>query len=314
MKEKNLTVTEQQALSAAGALFLLLLLYTHIGISRVAAIEHTLLSAGKPEARSEKAVYYNDLSKSLERLRALEPLNADYIVRYADCLLESSGLGGRGNPIAPALEIQDLYTKALVLNPLNFEYHLKLGWFRETRGIKDAQEELIKTIELYPTDYQGYLFLARHFLRHGDFRKGFINIVQSVYYTGGHGPYLERVFGEAALDLNAVAALQFDRDHVAILTIPFREKKLALKEFGFPHVRPRFFTIKVFAPGAVEKIIFDNSGTQYLVKPDVQAPPEGLYQLELDKIFPGAYLDELVLTVSPEGAAEKIQFTQKCYY
>jgi hypothetical protein len=313
MTEKNVTTNLRYLIGGIGILIMMLLLSVYAGLLQVSTMDRSVTVQEASERPNEKIMYYKNLAGDLQQLQIKEPANADYYARNADCLIEISGIKEKTTPPSISKEIEELYLKALALNPLDFEYHLKLGWFYETSQAQGHQDQLEKTIELYPTDYQGYLYLARHYLRHGDEQKAFANIVLSTYYTGAWGHYKERVVREVTADLPTGSLLQFETNNILSFTMPFQGRELDLKKYGFAHIQPMFFTVRVTAGKNLEKIIVRNNGVQHVVPPTPQ-DSSAVYELNLSQLYPEGFLDEFTVKVIPEEALEKIQLTQKCYY
>lgn len=269
------------------------------------------ISETKPAVESARPGYYKNNIFLISQAMRFNKNNADYYARKADILSESLDGALEQGIAAEETEIEDLYKKAIILNPLNYAYHFKLGWFYANRGrMEYAEEELIKAAELYPTNFTIYLYLSKYYMRIRNERKAFSNLLLALTYApeSSWGIFLEAI----REDTSGLAHISLDRwaQEIKYTTSPLRGKFDFNKE-GFPHCQLRL-KIKVYAKKPVGDITLSYNGNTYRYLRWVDSGPEfDIYELNLDSFPATAYLDDFRIETNPPVTAEKIEFIYK---
>ncbi len=185
MREKSLT-DNQRDLFCLIASFVCLLVFLFVSCQmRARVLYRKTLSIVEPSERFVKLEYYLDIFNILSSAINCSKGNADYYIHkarfYEKAIDEdfSQELGIDNS------DVRDLYAKALRTNPLNYTYHLYLGWFyRDTYPVL-AESELKKSARLDQYNPEGYLYLAKFYLQQGDVWRGYINLALALQYLEG---------------------------------------------------------------------------------------------------------------------------------
>src|SRR3989338_6803849 len=168
MVEKNLTQKNSTFaifLTMPLSIYCLLFIYSNLKADSFYA---KALNLKKPTAVHEIEKYYRDSLDFISAAIKFSNNNPDYLAARADSLFMVMEAGLKEQLSARDSEIEYLYKWAMKLNPVNFEYHLKLGWFYLGRNGQKAEEELIKATELYPTDINVYRYLTKYYFLKND--------------------------------------------------------------------------------------------------------------------------------------------------
>lgn len=102
-----------------------------------------------PTIEIEKVPYYKETILLLSRAIELNKSNAEYIIKKADfltyALKDDVGQDLNVNPT----HIEDLYLKAISLNPIDFLYHFELGrFYMQQDRMKEANNQFFEAIDL----------------------------------------------------------------------------------------------------------------------------------------------------------------------
>lgn len=263
------------------------------------------LSISKPTVRSEEIKYYRKIFSVLSQASALSKDNAEYLTKKADFMVEAMDLAT--DLSFDRKDIENLYIKAINLNPTNFNYHLKLGWFYLYHNNTKAEDELRKTVELYPSYFKVYVYLSKYYLKTKKADLAFSNLLSAFYFSNINAVYDIRSEIKGFDNL----FLEGKKKDPTLVIYPQRSE-VALKDYNFPHVdislNVRVFIKKV--PFATIKIYSDD----YAFAPFkfVETTEDlDLYQLNLEPAKLNSFLDNLTIKVNPSYPIEKIEFTLK---
>lgn len=276
----------------------------------------------KPSFHLDKPQYYQEVISLIRRASKWRPDNASYYAKHADYLFEAIADGLEKNLALERKKIEELYIKAITLNPLYFEYHLKLGWFSNQFGDKTkAERELIKATRLYPNYYKVHLYLSKYYLQTGNADLGFKALLLSSYFTQG-SEYRTEIIKEVGEGIKGIAQLNFDGNaNLVTYTILRSSYTFDFKKEGFPHlllpsennVFPIWFPLKIRVylkdkPNSV--ILYSNHTSQQSFMP-VGAGEYNMYELEIGVFSSPTYLDELKVETNPSTAIEKIELSKQ---
>jgi tetratricopeptide (TPR) repeat protein len=273
----------------------------------------------KPSFHLDKPHYYQGVISLINHASKLRSDNASYYAKYADYLFEALSDGLEKNLLIEREKIEELYIKAITLNPLYFEYHLKLGWFYNQFGDKaKAKEELIKATELYPSYYKVHLFLSKYYFQAGNADLGFKALLLSSYYTQGSG-YRYEIIKEMREDIKGIPQVNFDGNaNLISYTILSNSHTFDFKKEGFPHlllpsennVFPIWFPLKirVYLKDKPSGIILYNNYISQQSSASVETGEYNMYELGIGSFSSSTYLDELKIKTNPPTIIEKIEF------
>jgi len=309
MKEKNISslfliITAAIVIALSGVIFFNLKGYI---------IYEKLSNTKIPAIKTERINYYNDAIFMISQAIKLNKLNADYIALKADLLfgLLSEDLHSASD--IKKKEIEDLYMKAISLNPVNFEYHLKLGWFYAQINDAKAESEIEKAIELYPSYYRNYLYFSKYYLKNKKEKEAFNNILLT-FYRSGTGPW-RKIMDEIREDLTAFPAFYFDekkRQLSFFVSAPGEE--LNFKKYGFSHINtPLDIKVYVLNSAKPEILLYKNNILSGHFKKTASINEADIYEFNITPAMADAYLDELIIKTAPSQNIEKIEFIKKFY-
>jgi tetratricopeptide (TPR) repeat protein len=300
-------------------------------------IYEKVVKINRPAVRSELESYYRNTLSLLSEAIKFNKNNADYLVTKADYLVMAGDDGLKVELSIADSEIEDLYSRAVKLNPINFEYHLKLGWFYADRDDEAAETELIKAIELYPKNFDVYLYLIKYYSQKG-FEEELVKAVklyprkpESHLYLMKH--YLEKKDEKKAF-WSMVSFLHYIKDQVLKhATIKDFEQEIAnlpnifvsyqknliqlsiypgtnkfdFKEADFLHDQINL-TFKVYVRGNREVVSLYRGSFLYANFEELSPVFEQtVYQLLLNNFSASSYLDDFEIRTGPHSSIEKIE-------
>jgi len=307
MKEKNTSFLFLIFVSVITAMLILAAIFN----LKAYLISEKALKMKLPSVKMEKNIYYRDAVGLISQAVNLNKLNADYLAFKADLLFsalaEDLGAGDNGG----RKEIEDLYGKAISLNPINFEYHLKLGWFYAQMGSDRAEEEIEKAIMLYPSYYRNYLYFAKYYLRNKKEKEAYFNLLAAFYH--GSNITWRTIMSEIRDDLKDSTPFSFnERKKQLIFSEPAPGAEIDLKKYGFPHVNVPL-NIKVYIKSSTkpEVLLYKNNILFGHLKQVSSVEETDVYEFNIDPLAADVYLDALALKTSPAQDMEKIEFLQK---
>lgn len=262
-----------------------------------------------PVLKIEKINYYNNAILLLSRAVEVNKLNAEYPAFKADLLF---GLLSEDNPSAGDArkkEIEDLYLRAISLNPVNFEYHLKLGWFYAQMNEKKAEDEMQKAIKLYPSYYRNYFYIAKYYLKSKREKEAFCNILLSLYH-GGELSLWRPILRELGSDLKSSQFFTFEEKKKYFSFFVFMPgAEFSFEKYGFPHINT-LFTLRVYMKNeeAPQISLYKNNTLAGNFKKISPIDGANVYEFGMDQNMADVFLDELTIKTEPRQSIEKIEF------
>ncbi|MDD5194302.1 MAG: hypothetical protein PHQ96_01340 [Candidatus Omnitrophica bacterium] len=260
-----------------------------------------------PTLASERFSYYNNVLTLVASAASRRKDNSQYLAKEADYFFKAveEGLG----PILHLDEskIENLYRRAIQLNPLNYQYHLKLGWFyAQTKKTQAAEEELIKATELYPTDAQAYLYLGKFYLKNKREWLGFKNLLIAFYHSVEHW----QIFDEAQTDMIGLSQVSSDRagHFMRYIFYPLRST-FDFKEEGFPPLTIAL-NIRVYMKDSPEEVALLYRAIHYQNFKKIESS-EGynVYEFLLNTFPPKTDLSNFSIGTKPSSLMEKVEIT-----
>ncbi|MCF7916289.1 MAG: hypothetical protein K9L61_00740 [Candidatus Omnitrophica bacterium] len=285
---------------------ILILILFHFVYCNLKANQFYNKAVGKEELIivSEKINYYNQVIDLLSKAIIYNKGNAKYYAKKADYLFDVSQEG-----LSQKINSKDnpdyLYKKAIQLNPADFEYHLRLGWFYAQINQNEAIKELKKAIKLYPVNYQSYLYLAKYYIKIKNNEAAFSNLLSAIYYSN-----YRKIYQRVKNDFQSLSNLYFQiwRPRFLKLIIIPNKDKIDLSQKGFPHLAIPM-TIKIYVKNNLEMIdLYKNSYFFDSFKLIETKGEKSIYQLKLDPEQNNYYLDDLIIKNIPIDSVEKIEF------
>lgn len=303
MREKNINtlfLIFAAAITVMLAAFIIINLKGYLGYEK-------LSNATIPQPAAEKIDYYNQAVSLISQSIELDRLNSDYAAFKADLL---AGLSGDDLYLAGDIrkkEIEELYLKAISLNPVNFEYHLKLGWFYAQINENKAAQEMQKAIELYPSYYRNYMYFSKYYLKNKKEKEAFSSLLLAIYRANGRT--WRKIMEEMTDDLKKSTAFSYDEVNRQLsFFVAAPGEGLDFKKYGLPHINiPLSLKVYVSVQTNPEIFLYKNNMLFGHFKKIASKGEMNIYEFN---IAPNAdiYLDELAIKTSPVQAIEKVEF------
>ena len=269
------------------------------------------LSMKAPIVKIEKINYYNDAISFVSQATILNRLNADYLALKADLLFSALSENLSSMEHIKEKEIENLYIKAVSFNPINFEYHLKLGWFYAQVKDDKAKNEMLKAIELYPTYYRNYLYFSKYCLKNKKEKEAFSNILLTLYY--GRNIAWRNVMKEVKEDVRGSASLYFDEKKRQLGFVVFMPgPEIDFKKYNFPHINIAL-DVKIYMKKSEnpEISLYKNNHLFGHFKKTFSEGETDIYEFSVTPDMIDIYLDELTVKTHPAQGIEKIEFVKK---
>ena len=269
-------------------------------------------SEEEPYLKKEKIDHYVRILSYIDRSIALQEENAEYLSAKADYLLGAIDNGLEDEIPLEEREVANLFKGAMKLNPLNYEYHLKLGWFYRMTEEEAALSSLSRSRQLYPTEAQVYLYLSRYYIIRDDAGKAFSNILLCFYHSG---PAWRKMLDALWPDIGRLPQMSLNEEEKRFtFTLPVGSDEFYFKKEGFPHarlgMRMRIYTNKTESDG---EVVLCNDRDFSVEAERVYRRTEdfNIYQHYLGTEPGDVYLDELIIRSAPPLVIEKIEFSKK---
>ncbi|MDD3297200.1 MAG: hypothetical protein PHU64_07600 [Candidatus Omnitrophica bacterium] len=262
-----------------------------------------------PELDSEKKGYYKRVLSLISEAIKFEKENSDYYAQKADYIVSAIS-GGLGKDLAiNEKQAEDLYKKAIEINPVNSEYHLKLGWFYMDKDDSQAGEEIKKAVELYPNNYQIYMYLAEYYFEKKDIGKAFSNAILAFHYSKG-GYYL--VARQLKDDARKVPGVVLDDTNGEFKLIVYpANSEFCFKELGQMQVAVPL-KIRVYIKDSQAKVNFYQRGSFYGKFEKTEVTSEyTVFELDLERFPPRTWLDDFEIRTDGYVNIEKVEVIQK---
>lgn len=310
MKEKNLD-GKLNIIFFIALIFILMSAFRIYFNTKANFLYEKAIRKDKPAPAAAKSDYYKYIFSLLNQAIALNNKDADFYAKKAEYLSQALDEGFKEALAINPDEIIDLYKKAITLNPINYEYHLQLGWFYLNKGdTESAQNGLLKAAHLYPTNFQVYLYLSRYYLKLNDEGKAFNNLILSMHYAGKRA--FRMIINAIKQDIGNSSALLLNEKarEVKFITYPINGE-ISFKHQGFPHEKIPL-KIRVFVKKGSESVSLIYKGNIYKVLLWADNTPElDIYEINLDTFAADAYLDDFAIKISPPINTERIEFIYK---
>jgi len=306
MKTKTFSLVQACLLFFAGALIILITISFIYAELKASLFFEKSNNLNKPPYKIEQIDYYKHVLSLVGEALKYTPGNADYYAKKGDYLFGAleDGLGEELS--IDKVQIEDAYKKAISLNPVNFRYHLKLGWFYETLDDSSrAEEELINASRLYPSYSQVYIYILKHYLKIKDTPEVFRYLLLALYYEKGCWRGVTEGIEKEILGLPGIS---WDSKIKELrFTSPCGSDEFSLKQAGFPHAKIPL-KIKAFVKGNPEKVLLLKNSQPYLSLSMEEILPEGsIYGLDLSSFLSDAFLDSLSVKAKPYAEIQKVE-------
>jgi len=295
----------------------------------------------KPIARSGLKNYYRNSLSLLSAAIKVNKANADYLTAKADQMLMAIDDGLKVELSISDSEIEDLYSRAVKINPVNFEYHLKLGWFYVGRDDKKGEAELIKAVELYPKEFNTYLYLIKYYFQKGSEvelikavelypekpepylylakyyfsqraeKKAFQNLLSFLHYEIRE-PSRHEAMKELMAEIENSSQFIYDWDAKKIgFTAYPQSDDFDLKREGYPHLKIGNLRFIVHAKGGAGKITLYEGDAPYANFEKRELNPEfSIYRFHFRKFEADGYLDDFKIKIDPTILIDKMEIVQ----
>ena len=263
-------------------------------------------SEEEPYLQREKKGYYGRILSQINSSIALQGEDTKYLSAKADYLLRAvdSGLGEELSIKADSIE--KLLQELIKLNPVNYEYHLKLGWFYRDSSDENAEKALLKARQLYPLEHQVYLYLAKYYFRKGGRKETFKNLILFYYYSNN---LWKKSLDKLQYEIENNAQLAFIDDKWLTYTFSDVSGEFVFKEEGFPHVRLGMQILVYTNPIEQEGEVTIYKGNTFSDKfKRIKRTEEfAIYRFYTSTLPQDIYLDELKISAALPLSMEKIE-------
>jgi len=310
MKEKNFDTTLTFIFSGLAFFLVLLLFFVYVN-SRADMFYSKLDFITEPSIEAAKLDYYRTVIMLTSQALQYNGSNASYWEKKADYLVAALDAGLKEPLAINSIDVENLYKKAISLNPINYECHLKLGLFLANKGNKKlAEEEFLKAVELHPTNFMTYLYLAKYYIRNQDEKEALGNLLLALCYSPKFNWYtFNNIMKDDIVNLKAISLNEREQE-LKYVIFPAAEI-FDFKSQKFPH-RQIPIKIRVYAKRPVSAISLNYNGLLFRHLHWKEAVPElDVYELDLDAYPPHIYLDDLLIVTNPSAVIEKIEFIFK---
>ena len=262
----------------------------------------------KPSLKSEKIRYYRQILPFISKAIAIRGDNSDYYMINADLFRKAIEDDLEHEISIYRDNIEDLYLKAVSLNPVNFEYHLKLGLFYAVQGDRRAEQELLKTKSLYPKNKQIYTYLCQYFLTEKNYKGAFSSLIS--YFSlspEGYwfGAVVEEELKEALADFSQLV-LDKEKQELRLIIYPnssefsFEDKNLPLEKI--------LLKIRVYSYNPENIVAFYREGVFWQnFKENESAADFFIHELDLGFISPKENLSNFSIKVTNNSSIDKIE-------
>ncbi|MCM8831371.1 MAG: hypothetical protein NC918_04195 [Candidatus Omnitrophica bacterium] len=283
-----------------GAITILFIFCLHFILSYLKAqfFFQEALSKNLVEVELEKINIYKEIFSLLDKSIFLCNLNSAFYEKKADFILKAFEENLGNELFVEEKDVETLYKKAINLNPLNYVYHLKLGWFYfKQNNLELAQKYLSSARLLYPTDYQTYFYLISFYFANRKEWEGFKELLYFVYFMKEN---VFQLLNSLKEKISVLSYLSVDQNLRLIKFSFLKNFNFDFKDLGLPNLKLPL-TIKVYAKKNLEQIALYKG---YEFYSEFKNLGNNTYELELDK----KYLDDFNIQVAPPSEVEKIEF------
>jgi len=268
-----------------------------------------ILKTKFPSTKVGEINYYMDSLNLISKAINLNKANAEYLVLKADLLSCAFNENFKETLFGDKEDIEKLYIKAIKLNPIDFEYHLKLGWFYAQTKDKRAEDEIEKAISLFPVYYRNYIYLSKYYLMNNDDKKAFVNMLLALYYGKNLGGW------------NVMVRLKEDiKNHInfslwgtgLLFQTEGEGPVFDFKKYGFGHSSFPL-TLRVYLQKSENRqVLLYKNEVLFARFQKLQSTGElDVYEFKIDPRNTDIYLDELRIRIQPLQNIEKIDFIKE---
>ncbi|UCC94690.1 MAG: hypothetical protein JSW40_07725 [Candidatus Omnitrophota bacterium] len=310
MKQKALTRNQAYCTLFVGALSAILALFFVVANLRATLLYEKATAEREPFLQSEKVEYYNRVFSLLSKAINSTSGNASYSISKADYLLRALSSTARSDLLVREKDVEQLYIKAVQLNPFYYEGHLKLGLFYRTR---DAQKEkgcLLNAIQLYPTNYYPYLYLGKHYLAEGEEKEAFYNLMLALHHARLWYWYDVVKEIEGALKDSPHLSLEKQGKVLRFVVEP-RTDEFDFKYQGFPHVKVPLKIIIHTERSLADPILYADDVFYSYFRLREGTREQNIYELYLESFPPGVYLDNFAIKPDLDSSLDIIEFIKE---
>ena len=260
------------------------------------------IAAAKPIPPQELERYYHKALSLLSRAIEVNKSNPDYLAAKADYMLMAIDDNLMSELLIDDSKIEELYKTALKLNPINFEYHLKLGWFYLNRDIRKAEAELTKAAKLYPSDYQPYFYLAQYYLKQKNRAAALTNLFLASEVASRYTFRTE--IKEISSDL---IGLGFDNQEKKMeFTVYPQTNEFNFKQEGLPQLAIAL-EFKLYTDNPQAQVSLYKKGLFYSRFKGLPIGPElSVHEFSLSSFPSGTYLDDFIIKTDLGSSIEKL--------
>ncbi|MEI8349349.1 MAG: hypothetical protein WCI77_04260 [Candidatus Omnitrophota bacterium] len=252
--------------------------------------------------------YYTTVLSFLTKAIAYHNGNAEYIVLKADTMLQASGEGLANALVIKDDEIEGLYRQAIDLNPINWEYHLKLGYYYAQKENPHAEGELLRAAQLSWKNYKPHRYLAQYYIQKQDYKKAFNHMILFLAYAN----QWERVRDYFKLLSDTIPIKAEVHSKWGDMSIHFvaypGASDFKLHAYGFPYEKVPFKIIAYLNKPLTTVKLYRNNSFYADFRWIGEKENMNMYQLELGISSADPYLDELLIKTGPQSLIEKIVF------
>jgi hypothetical protein len=293
------------------ALILILFSFFIYNHARASILYDKFISAIKPSPGPAEILYYKDELYLIAEALRFSKDNANYYADKANTLFTASSRGFKQTLGIKKAEIESLYKKAIKLNPVNYQYHLNLGWFYAQAGKKNlAEKELTAASQLFPTNFQIYFYLAKYYLSNKKEKIAFGNLLLTFYYAPPF--YWLRICPALReyLSTSSHILLNEKNREMRYVVFPLRHN-FDFRNQGFPR-RVVPLKIKIYLRNPVENATLEYKGYSFKAFSwqGVEAGYD-VYETTLDSFSSRSSFDDFRIATNPSVNIEKIEFIYK---
>ena len=263
--------------------------------------------------KSELVYYYQDKLDLISKAIQLSKGNAKYYTDKADY---SQGI--IKDDLARELfvnkkDVEELYKKAIGLNPANFLYHFDLGWFyTNEERFKEAEEELLKSYNLYPSEFQVQEHLVRYYLKRSKkelVEKGEWGIFKTLLQAIKFVKYKRWEFlGDIKEIIEELPSISWDeKEQQLIYAADLGSDKYDFKEKGFPHEKIPLIIRLYFKELAQEVVLYRGYVRADIFKKIKATPEFTIYEVKIKSFPQDTYLDDFRIETHPATIIDKIE-------
>jgi len=262
----------------------------------------------KPSLKSEKIRYYRQILPFISKAIAIRGDNSDYYMIKADLFRKAIEDDLEHGISIHRDNIEDLYLKAVSLNPVNFEYHLKLGLFYADQGDRRAEWELLKTKSLYPKNKQIYTYLCQYFLADKNYKGAFSSLI-SYFSLSPEGYWFRAIVKEELKEALAdfpQLVLDGENQELRLIIYP-NSNEFNFEDKDLPQEKI-LLKIRAYIRNPEDKVVFHQRGVfSQDLKTIGNTTDFSIYELDLGLISSKEYLSNFSIKTKNNSPIGKIE-------